>query len=476
MIPMLSNTQELFQLLHLVQDTRRELKRQGLKFDANMPIGGMIEVPAAAISASLFARHLDFLSIGTNDLIQYTLAIDRIDDEVNYLYDPLHPSVLRLDPPHHQSRRAGIDPGFHVRRNGRRLPLYPSVAGHGPARVQHASVDPAGSEEHYQAFGGGRSHPPCAPYPAQHSLRANPASVTPFERILIAGSSIVFGVPWTPLTIAATLAASVNWQREVTSHAFCRCGADQQRVSNRIDEPDHNRRRRSPRTPRPSGERHSSRRTGEGRSAAHARMAIFSYRVWSARSRFNPGAVGIRCCITRKTSTFRGTFGHGRSRNQQQHECRLQALTRALESGTLQNVWKMLNNLHPAEIAQLLESLPPTERDIVWKLVSPDNGGEVLLHVNDEVRARLISDMGPEELVAATEGMDMDDLADLLDDLPDTVIREVVRSMDKQNRRRLESVLSYPGGQRRRFDEHRHHHGALRRDPGRGVALSAPAG
>ncbi len=128
----------------------------------------------------------------------------------------------------------------------------------------------------------------------------------------------------------------------------------------------------------------------------------------------------------------------------QQHESRLQALTRALESGTLQNVWKMLNNLHPAEIAQLLESLPPTERDIVWKLVSPDNGGEVLLHVNDEVRARLISDMGPEELVAATEGMDMDDLADLLDDLPDTVIREVVRSMDKQNRRRLESVLSYP--------------------------------
>lgn len=123
---------------------------------------------------------------------------------------------------------------------------------------------------------------------------------------------------------------------------------------------------------------------------------------------------------------------------------RLQALTNALERGTLQNVWKMLNNLHPAEIAQLLESLPPAERDLVWKLVSPDNGGEVLLHVNDELRTRLISDMGPDELLAATEGMDMDDLADLIDDLPDTVIREVVRSMDKQNRRRLESVLSYP--------------------------------
>lgn len=121
------------------------------------------------------------------------------------------------------------------------------------------------------------------------------------------------------------------------------------------------------------------------------------------------------------------------------------ALAAALESGgALVNARKMLNNLHPSEIAHLLESVPSRERALAWELVDPELEGDVLSHVGDEVRASLLRLMDTHELVAATEGMETDDLADILQDLPRVVIRTVLQSMDEQDRQRVEAVLSYP--------------------------------
>ncbi|MDR5749423.1 MULTISPECIES: phosphoenolpyruvate--protein phosphotransferase [unclassified Caballeronia] len=96
LIPMLAHAQEIDQTLDLIQEAKRQLDDAGIAYDPNVQVGAMIEIPAAAIAVRLFLKRLDFLSIGTNDLIQYTLAIDRADNAVAHLYDPLHPAVLNL--------------------------------------------------------------------------------------------------------------------------------------------------------------------------------------------------------------------------------------------------------------------------------------------------------------------------------------------------------------------------------------------
>lgn len=122
----------------------------------------------------------------------------------------------------------------------------------------------------------------------------------------------------------------------------------------------------------------------------------------------------------------------------------LRLLSQALDSGKQAAVKRMLNTLSPGEIANVLESLPLPKRLVAWGLVDPEDDGEVLVHVADEVRLSLIQDMDPQELLAAADSLDLDDLAGLLEDLPSALTEQVLLGMDREDRERLERVLSYP--------------------------------
>ncbi len=127
----------------------------------------------------------------------------------------------------------------------------------------------------------------------------------------------------------------------------------------------------------------------------------------------------------------------------EQNLTQLETLRAALDSGTLRTVRRLLSSLHPAEIASLIESLPKANRSVVWQIVDPDDGGEVLVHVNDDIRAQLIAETDEPDLIAALEGMELDDLADIIEDLPLRVNEQVLTTLDQQDRQRLEAVLAF---------------------------------
>jgi magnesium transporter len=122
----------------------------------------------------------------------------------------------------------------------------------------------------------------------------------------------------------------------------------------------------------------------------------------------------------------------------------LARLRDALERGKLKRVGRMLRKIHPAKVAGLMESLPPRERSAAWEMVDSERAGRILPHLHEEVRVQLALVMDPEDLITAARAMELNDLVDLIQDLPEKTGRELLRSMDRREREQLESMLSYP--------------------------------
>jgi len=125
------------------------------------------------------------------------------------------------------------------------------------------------------------------------------------------------------------------------------------------------------------------------------------------------------------------------------HNTLIESISDSLRDEQPEKIVELLSEMHPAEIAHLLESLPANQREKIWPYVPEDTDGEILLHLNDEARAARINKMEPDELVAATETLDTDDLADILPEMPQDVIQEILLTLETQERDRLKSVLSY---------------------------------
>ena len=124
-------------------------------------------------------------------------------------------------------------------------------------------------------------------------------------------------------------------------------------------------------------------------------------------------------------------------------EKKLSTIINDLEKDKATNIKNTLSSLNPSEIARLLESLTQRERNVLWQMVDQEDEGEILKELIEEVRQNLISQMNASELIAATQDMELDDLADILSDLPNQITDQVIKALDKQDQNRLESVISY---------------------------------
>jgi magnesium transporter len=129
---------------------------------------------------------------------------------------------------------------------------------------------------------------------------------------------------------------------------------------------------------------------------------------------------------------------------EEQPHTQLARLRDALERGKLKRVGRMLRQIHPAKVAGLLESLPPQERSTAWEMVESDRAGRILVHLHEEVRTLLALELDREDLIAAARGLELDDLVDLIQDLPEETGRDLLQAMDRRDRAQIEAMLSYP--------------------------------